>query len=346
MTTSSPMEPTGPRSFLTPSTRDLLLKMQPFAYLLVALILAAIFSPTREGKNLFLDPRNLLNIVRFASENGVIAIGMTLVILTAGIDLSVGALLALCGVATAACLANYHLSALPTALLVLLLGSILGTINGAVSTRLRLPSFIATLAMLSIARGVASLWSGGYAIPLAFGSGEGQVPPAFKAFFGGEIPFLGLTIPTPVFIFLAAGALAGFTLHRSIFGRYVYAVGGSEAAARYSGVPTDSVKVWVFTISGLCAALASLMHTALVNQGSHIDGNGFELQAIAAAVIGGTSLSGGTGTILGTMVGALVLSILDNILGLRNISSEYQAILKGVIIVLAVVLQRRQKGRA
>jgi ribose transport system permease protein len=132
-------------------------------------------------------------------------------------------------------------------------------------------------------------------------------------------------------------------LKRTAFGRHVYAVGGNETAARLSGVNVSRVKVIVFSISGLLAGLAALLHAALVNQGSHIDGNGYELNAIAAAVIGGTSLAGGVGTVLGTMIGALILSILDNILGLRNIQSEYQMILKGVIIVLAVAMQRRQE---
>jgi ribose transport system permease protein len=332
------------RNVRPPDTvRHLLRRLQPFIGLLVVLILAAVFSPTRDGANLFLDPRNLLNVVRFASENGVIAIGMTLVILTAGIDLSVGALLALCAVGTAACLTRYELGGFPTVLLILLLGGLLGTVNGTVTTRLRIPSFIATLAMLSVARGAASLWSGGYAIPLAFGTGAGQASPAFKSFFAGEVNLLGLAVPAPVFIFLATGILASQALYHTVFGRYVYAVGGNEAAAGYAGVPVDRVKVWVFTLSGMCAGLAALMHTALVNQGSHIDGNGYELNAIAAVVIGGTSLSGGTGTVLGSMVGALILSVLDNILGLRNIPSEYQAILKGAIIVLAVVLQRQRR---
>jgi len=134
-----------------------------------------------------------------------------------------------------------------------------------------------------------------------------------------------------------------WVLQRSTFGRHVYAVGSSESAARLSGVAVDRVKILVFGISGLLAGTAALLHTALVNQGSHIEGQGFELNAIAAVVIGGTSLAGGSGTVLGSMIGALILSILDNILGLRNIPAEYQMILKGVIIVFAVLLQRRRR---
>jgi ribose transport system permease protein len=322
---------------------DILLRFQSVFGLIIILALAAILSPVRNGANVFLEPRNLLNIVRFASENGIIAIGVTLVILTGGIDLSVGAVLALCAVGAAAFMTRYDLDTAPTVLLVLALGCFVGIVNGLVTTRFNIQSFITTLAMLGVARGVASLWSGGYAIPLAFGDGAGLAPPSFKAMFAGQVSLLGLEIPAPVFYFLGVGLIASFLLRRTGFGRHVYAVGGNETAARLSGVNVDRVKVIVFAISGLLAALAALLHAALVNQGSHIDGSGYELNAIAAVVIGGTSLAGGIGTIVGSMIGALTLSILDNILGLRNVQSEYQAILKGVIIVLAVVIQRQRR---
>jgi ribose transport system permease protein len=322
---------------------DILLRFQSVFGLIVILVLAAILSPVRNGANVFLEPRNLLNIVRFASENGIIAIGVTLVILTGGIDLSVGAVLALCAVGAAAFMTRYDLETAPTILLVLALGCFVGIVNGLVTTRFNIQSFITTLAMLGVARGVASLWSGGYAIPIAYGEGVGLAPPSFKAIFAGQVSLLGLEIPAPVFYFLGVGLIASFLLRRTGFGRHVYAVGGNETAARLSGVDVDRVKVIVFAISGLLAGLAALLHAALVNQGSHIDGSGYELNAIAAVVIGGTSLAGGVGTIVGSMIGALTLSILDNILGLRNIQSEYQAILKGVIIVLAVVIQRQRR---
>jgi ribose transport system permease protein len=322
---------------------DTLLRFQSVFGLAVIVAAAAILSPVRDGSNVFLEPRNLLNIVRFASENGIIAIGMTLVILTGGIDLSVGALLALCAVGAAAFMTRYELDTLPTVLLVLAIGGLAGLVNGLVTTRFNIQSFITTLAMLGVARGIASLWAGGYAIPLAFGAGAGMAPPSFKAIFGGQVALFGLEVPTPVFYFLGVGLIATFLLRRTGFGRHVYAVGGNETAARLSGVNVDRVKTTVFAISGLLAGLAALMHAALVNQGSHIDGSGYELNAIAAVVIGGTSLAGGVGTVVGSMIGALTLSILDNILGLRNVQSEYQAILKGVIIVLAVIIQRQRR---
>jgi len=318
------------------------LLLQSFFGLIGVLALSIMFSPIRDDRIVFLAPGNLLNIVRFASENGIIAVGMTLVILTGGIDLSVGALLALCAVAAAAGLSKYHLGAFPTILMVLGLGAAAGFLNGLITTRLRIQSFIATLAMLSVARGAASLWSGGYAIPLSFGSGAGMAPPLFKSLFAGEVSLFGLAAPTQLFYFAAVSLIASVALQRTHFGRRVYAVGSSEAASRLSGVSVDWVKTAVFALSGLLVGLAALLHVALVNQGSHIDGSGYELNAIAAVVIGGTSLAGGSGTVLGTVIGALILSVLDNILGLRNVQSEYQLILKGFIIVLAVVLQRRR----
>ncbi|MCC2667696.1 MAG: transporter permease [Armatimonadetes bacterium] len=318
-----------------------LLRFQSLFGLIAIFAISAIQSPiNRKGENIFLGPENLLNVLRFASENGIIAIGMTLVILTGGIDLSVGAVLALCAVAAATGLMKLGFGVGGTVLLVLGLGALVGLANGLITTGLRIQSFITTLAMLSAARGAASLWAHGYAVPLAYG--PGKAPPGFKSLFAGELPLPGLGMPVQILYFVGVGALAAWMLQQSTFGRHIYAVGSNEAAARLCGIAVNRVKVIVFGISGLLSGLAALLHAALVNQGSHIDGSGYELNAIAAVVIGGTSLAGGTGTVLGTMVGALILSIMDNILGLRNFPSEYQMILKGIVIVFAVVLQRRR----
>jgi len=319
------------------------LRFQSYFGLIVIFIVAATISPVRDGRSIFLDPRNLFNVVRFASENGIIAIGMTLVILTAGIDLSVGAVLALCAVGAASVMVHHGFGTVETIFFVLALGSLAGFINGFVTTKFKIQSFITTLAMLSIARGIATLWADGYAIPLAFGEGEGIAPRSFKQLFAGDIALLGINVPVQVFYFLGVGLLTAFLIRRTGFGRHIYAVGGNETAARLSGVNINRVRIIVFVIAGMLSGLAALLHAALVNQGSPIDGNGFELNAIAAVVIGGTSLMGGSGTIIGSMIGAIILSILDNILGLLNIQSEYQAILKGIIIVLAVMIQQRQK---
>jgi ribose transport system permease protein len=319
-----------------------MLRSQSYFGLIGILILSTALSPVRNGHNIFLNPENLLNIVRFASENGIIAIGMTLVIIIGGIDLSVGAVLAISAVGSAAFLMRYGWDTVPTILIILSMGTFIGLLNGTISTKLNMQAFIVTLATLSAARGIASLWSGGYAIPLAFGQGAGVAPQSFKDMFAGSANLLGLDIPVQVFYFIGVGIIVSLVLKRTGFGRHIFAVGGNETAARLSGVAVHRTKIIVFALCGFLASLAALLHASLVNQGSHIDGSGYELNAIAAVVIGGTSMAGGAGTVLGTMIGALILSILDNILGLRNIQSEYQLILKGLLIVLAVVAQKRQ----
>jgi ribose transport system permease protein len=317
------------------------LRFQSYFSLIAIIIVSALLSPLRDGTNVFLSPPNLLNIVRFASENGLIAIGMTMVILIGGIDLSVGAVLALCAVGAAATLVRMSWGTIPAIVIGLSIGLLVGLVNGIVTTRLKLQPFITTLAMLSVARGIASLWAGGYAIPIAFGDKPNNAPQLFKTIFAGEVNFLGLDLPSQMFIFIGVGIIATIILNNTGFGRHIYAIGGNETAARLSGIDVDRVKVVVFGIVGLLTGLAALLHASLVNQGSHVDGNGYELNAIAAVVIGGTLLSGGAGTIIGTMIGAVILGCLDNILGLRNITSEWQLILKGIIIVLAVVFQRQ-----
>ena len=318
------------------------LRHQGWLILLILLALAALASPQRDGTIVFLQPANLLNIVRFASVNGIIAIGMTMVILIGGIDLSVGAVMALGAVVAAKGLMQLGLDTIPVVALTLAVTGTIGLVNGWVTTRFNLQSFITTLAMLSVARGIASLLAGGYAIPLAFGDRTDAAPASFKALFGGSVDLFGLDTPVAMFYFIGVGIIATLLLNQTGFGRHVYAIGGNKTAARLSGVNVKRVTIIVFAICSLLAGLAALLHAALVSQGSHVDGGGYELNAIAAVVIGGTLLSGGVGTIVGTMIGAVILSILDNILGLNNISSEFQLILKGVIIVLAVAIQRQQ----
>lgn len=325
------------------SVLDFVLRFQSYFGLVIIVVAAALLSPERNGENVFLDSRNLLNIVRFASENGIIAIGMTLVIITGGIDLSVGAVLALCAVGSAVTMMQYDFSLVPTIIAVLGIGTIVGVLNGVITTKLGLQSFITTLAMMSVARGVASLWADGYAIPLAYGEGDQLAPELYRSLFAGSLTIGSVEIPAQVFYFIGIALIATFILNRTRFGRHIYAVGGNDTAARLSGININRVRIAVFAITGLLVGVSALLHSALVSQGSHIDGQGYELNAIAAVVIGGTNLMGGVGTIGGTVVGALILQVLDNILGLRNVQSEYQAILKGVIIILAVVLQRQRR---
>lgn len=316
-------------------------RMQSYFGLLIIFILAMCLSPVRNGNNVFLNPENLLNIVRFASENGIIAIGMTLVIMLGGIDLSVGSVLALNAVGAASLMMRSHWSIFPTLLVIGAIGAFIGFINGVIVAKIKIQPFIVTLAMMTIIRGSASLWAGGYAIPMAYG-GEMGAPKLFKNMFAGHLDVLGLEIPVQVFYLLGTAIIASFILQNTGFGRHIVAVGGNEVSARLSGVAVDRTKIIVFTICSFLASLAAMLHTALVNQGSHIDGSGYETNAIAAVVIGGTSMAGGSGTVIGSVTGAIILSILDNILGLRNIQSEYQNILKGILIILAVISQKQR----
>jgi ribose transport system permease protein len=317
-----------------------ILRFQGYFGLLAVFLLGAVFSPTRRGANLFLDPANQLNVLRDVAENGVIAVGLTLVILVGGIDLSVGSVVALVATTGAAMLMRLAVGTVPTVLAMLALGGVIGLVNGGISTRFRVQSFVVTLAMLSVARGLARLISGGIAIPIAYG--PGAAPESFGV-LGARV---GPGVPVPALVMLAVALVAGWVLRRTPFGRHVYAVGGNEVAARLSGVAADRVKVTAFVVSGALAALAGLIHAAQLNQGSPNEAVGYELNAIAAVVIGGTSLQGGVGGVTGTVVGALMLGMLDNILGLRNVNSDVQLLVKGGLIVGAVILgQLRSRDR-
>ena len=293
-------------------------------------------SPVRHGHLLFLAPDNVANIVRAISETGIIALGMTFVIITAGIDLSVGAMLGLSSVLAATLLTTPGWGILTTLLAVLAAGVAFGAAQGAISTRFRLEPFIVTLAGLQVARGLALVVSHNKYINIGYGSGPGLAPPAFAVL--GERLF-GNTVPVATLVFLALAIVATLVLNLTRFGRYVYAVGGNERAARLSGVPVARVKVLVYAITGLCAAAAGIVHAGQFSFGSPNDGGGYELTAIAAVVIGGTSLFGGSGSMTGTIAGSVMLGALANILQLNNVNAALQLLATGAIIVLAAVLQ-------
>ena len=273
----------------------------------------------------FLTVSNLLNVAQQTAINAVIAVGLTFVIISGGIDLSVGSLVAFSGVVLASLLERgLPLPLAITACLALGLGC--GLVNGALVTRGRLPPFIATLGMMSVARGAALLFTDGRPI-----SGFGD---AFRWIATGEI----LRVPVPVVIMLALYATAHFTLHRTKFGRYVFAIGGNEEAALLSGVPVVFHKTMVYGVGGLLSALASVLLTARLNSAQPIAGLSYELDAIAATVIGGTSLLGGQGSVLGTLVGALIMGVLRNGLNLLGVSSFVQQVVIGAVIILAVLM--------
>jgi ribose transport system permease protein len=311
-------------------------QLQAFLGLIVVFILACVFSPVRRGGLIFLNLGNLTDILRQVSEKGIIAVGMTFVILAGGIDLSVGSVLAFAATMSAVMLMRGGYGTPETVLAVLAAGLLIGAVNALVITKGRIQSFIVTLAMMSGARGLARLVSGGSGVEIGYGAGGA---PASFAVLGGK---LGEFVPVPALIFLATVTIAWVVLNKTRFGRYVHAVGSNETASRLSGVSVDWIKFGVFSICSLLAALAGIIHCAQLEQGNPNDGVAYELDAIAAVVIGGTTLSGGTGTVIGTLVGTLIIGIINNILGLNNVDANVQLLLKGIIIIGAVLLQRRR----
>jgi ribose transport system permease protein len=326
-----------------------LFRFQSFFGLILIFVLAMILSPIRNDASVFLRPSNLINILLFASETGILAIGMTLVILVGGIDLSVGSVMALVGVVSADLVLNTHAFTLPVVgavaidrlpativyPLMFLLGLFIGWINGWSSERFKIPSFITTLAMLSIARGMAHVWSQDNAYQLAYG--PNLADPLFKSLAS---PIGSTGIPAPVVIMLVCALVVGWALSNTTFGRRVYAVGGNPTAARLSGINVGRLRIILFMLCGMFAALAAMIHTARLNQGSPNESQGYELNAIAAVVIGGTSLIGGKGAIAGSISGAIILQILDNILGLNNVDSNIQLVIKGILVLVVVALQQ------
>jgi ribose transport system ATP-binding protein len=305
--------------------------------LAAVVVLSVLFSPVRGGRPVFLGIGNLTDILRQVAEKGILAVGMTAVIVSGGIDLSVGSVLALAATLTAWFLMKGGLSLAAAALAVLAVGGLWGAVNGFVVARWRLQPFIATLATMSAARGVARYVSGGTAIPLGFG--PGGAPETMRAIAGVVVPF----VPVPAVLFVASVAAMHIYLSRTRAGRYLYAIGDNETAARLAGVRVRWHKASVYVIAAVLAALAGIVHCAQLEQGNPNDGVAYELDAIAAVVIGGTSLSGGTGTVGGTLVGVLIIGVINNIMGLNNVDANLQLILKGVIILGAVWLQRRRR---
>lgn len=312
--------------------REHLAKFQSLIALAVMLIAMSLLSDS------FFAPENGLNILRQISVNLSLSIGMTLIILTGGIDLSVGAILALSGAVAAGLLKNgivieplgvkLQFTVIGSIVSGLLVGSAAGLFNGVAVTRFKLPPFVATLGMFSIARGLTMLWTGGFPVT-GLGSSFGYI---------GTGVLLG--IPVPVWI---TGGLVGVfvALTRTTrFGRHVYAVGGNERASLLTGLPVDRIKIAVYTLGGLLAGVAGLIVTARLDSAQPNAGLGYELDSIAAVVIGGTSLSGGRGSVMGTVLGCLIIGVLNNGLFLLNVSPFWQQVVKGFVILAAVAVDR------
>ncbi|WP_256009668.1 ABC transporter permease [Desertivirga xinjiangensis] len=286
----------------------------------------------------FLTVDNGWNVLRQISVNICISVGMTLVVLTAGIDLSVGSMLALSG-AIAAGLLKFGIelpdndlyigfTILGTIVTGILTGSALGFFNGWVITKFKVPPFVATLAMLTIARGLTMLWTKGYPIS-SLGNEFGYI---------GTGWFLGI----PVLVWIAAIIIAASIIltNKTSLGRYIYAIGGNENASRLSGININKVKIIVYTIAGALAAVGGIMVTSRLDSAQPNAGMSYELDSIAAVVIGGTSLSGGRGTIMGTVLGAIIIGVLNNGLVLLDVSPFWQQVVKGFVILLAVIIDK------
>ncbi len=312
--------------------KELLSRFQPLLALLLMVAAMSLLSDR------FLTADNSWNILRQISVNLCLSIGMTLVILSGGIDLSVGAILALAG-AVAAGLLKHGLPLPAFGVLLeftvagavvagVLVGAALGWFNGFVITRFQLPPFVATLGMFSIARGLTMLWTGGFPI-----TGLG---PVFG--FIGTGWFLG--IPMPVWIMTALVGLFVVVTKRMRFGRHIYAVGGNERAALLTGLRVNRVKIAVYTLAGALAGVAGLVVTSRLDSAQPNAGLGYELDSIAAVVIGGTSLSGGRGSVLGTVLGCLIIGVLNNGLFLLSVSPFWQQVIKGGVILLAVAIDK------
>ncbi|WP_114781715.1 ABC transporter permease subunit [Botryobacter ruber] len=286
----------------------------------------------------FFTVANGWNVMRQISVNICISVGMTLVVLTAGIDLSVGSILALCGAITAGLL-KFGLefpgmdmfvgfTMLGAVLAGILTGTSLGMFNGWTITRFKVPPFVATLAMLTIARGLTMLWTEGFPI----------------SNLGSNFAYLGtgwlLGIPVPVWISGVIVLAAVIVTKKTRLGRYIYAIGGNESAARLSGININRIKIIVYAIAGALAAIGGLIVTSRLNSAQPNAGISYELDAIAAVVIGGTSLSGGRGTILGTVLGAIIIGVLNNGLVLLDVSPFWQQVVKGFVILLAVIIDK------
>jgi len=286
----------------------------------------------------FLTATNLWNVMRQISVNICISVGMTLVVLTAGIDLSIGSVLALCGAITAGLLKNgieipssnlyIGFTILGATVAGLLVGSLLGWFNGWAVTKFKVPPFVATLAMLTIARGLTMLWTKGFPIT---GLGE-------KFAYLGTGWFIG--IPLPVWISGIIVFIAVVITNKTKLGRYIYAIGGNENAATLSGINIKKIKIAVYTIAGALAAVGGLLVTSRLDAAQPNAGTGYELDSIAAVVIGGTSLSGGRGSVLGTVLGAVIIGVLNNGLVLLNVSPFWQQVVKGAVILLAVIIDK------
>ncbi|MEN3823127.1 MAG: ribose ABC transporter permease [Staphylococcus xylosus] len=302
-------------------------KIIPFIGLILLVIIISALNSA------FLEPSNLFNLLRQVSINGLIAFGMTFVILTGGIDLSVGSTLALSS-AMIAILMVSGVDSIVALLIGCIFGAILGAINGLLITLGKMAPIIATLATMTVFRGLTLVITDGNPITNLNGSY------AFQLFGRGY--FLG--IPVPAVTMFITFIILYIILHKTVFGRQTYAMGGNEKAAFISGIKVNKLKVMIYSLAGLMSAMAGVILTSRLNSAQPTAGMSYELDAIAAVVLGGTSLTGGKGRILGTLIGVLIIGVLNNGLNLLGVSSFYQQVVKGVVIIIAVLIDRKNKS--
>lgn len=297
-------------------------KTSIFWTLVALIIIMAVLSPS------FLKPQNIANVVKQISINGILAVGMTVVIITGGIDLSVGSIVALSSI-VAAMFGRGGYPIIVPVIMAVLTGILVGLFNGTGVAYLKFPPFIITLSSMTIVRGIALLVTNG--VPI-FGLSEDMINLANGQFLG---------IPNLVYFFIIVFGIVFCLLNYTVFGRRIYAVGGNELAATSSGINSRLIKQMAYAISGLCAGLAGVLAASRVTSGNPTTGSGYELDAIAAAVIGGVSMSGGKGNLIGTIVGALIIGVVQNGLDILGISTYYQDVIQGLIILVAVFLDIR-----
>ncbi|MDA7025460.1 ribose ABC transporter permease RbsC [Bacillus sp. CLL-7-23] len=300
-------------------------KLGPFLGLIILVVIVSLLNPG------FLEPLNILNLLRQVAINALIAFGMTFVILTGGIDLSVGAILALSSALVAGMIVG-GIDPVFAVIIGCLIGAFLGAINGLLITKGKIAPFIATLATMTMFRGLTMVYTDGNPIT-GLGANYG-----FQLFGRGY--FLG--IPVPAITMGLTFVILWMILHKTPFGRRTYAIGGNEKAAYISGIKVSRVKVLVYSLTGLLSALAGAILTSRLNSAQPTAGTSYELDAIAAVVLGGTSLAGGRGRIAGTLIGVLIIGTLNNGLNLLGVSSFFQMVVKGIVILIAVLLDRKK----
>lgn len=301
-----------------------ILKNKPLIGLILFSAIVAVINPR------FLSVANILNVFRQSSINAVIAIGMTFVILTGGIDLSVGSILAFCGAVCAAMLSS-GMNPVLSLLVALVLGLFFGIVNGFLVSVMKLQAFIVTLVTMTFLRGATLVFTNGKPITVNDGGA------LFENIGGGYL----FNIPIPIYITLILFVAGHYILTNTRFGRYTYAIGGNEEATKLSGIKVNNIKIWIYGISGILSALAGIITTSRLFSAQPTAGTGYELDAIAAVVLGGTSLAGGVGKITGTALGAIIIGVLGNALNLLDVSSYYQMMIKAAVILIAVLIDKK-----